>query len=562
MSSAVVKRGYAAVREDGLRSFLWPKRWLLLREQTLTFHRNENTYQAMALMFLREITEVRRVELKPYCFEIVTREKSYFISCKNDAELYSWMDEVYQRSPLGASNPTNFEHKVHVGFDPMSGGFTGLPTEWDRLLQGSNISKKEMEENPQAVLDVLRFYTDTMKPSTAIKSVDPATKPGSTVAPIAPKRFSKLQQPDLASSQPSLSFMKPGSLGNEASVLTKSSSVEDTYQQGMTKEIAGMSVSSPPSKSSPQVQRTIIPPPDRPPYVPRPSNTYNTGNSSNNTPAKPTPTPRPAPPPGPAREGPKLTRPPQPPKPETAPPPRPPKDQEPAPPKIIDEKPPAKVVQESSTQNTTEPAPSPAPKGQRYSKMSDAQLMEKLRGIVTAGDPTKLFQKIKKIGQGASGSVYVAKKLDTRQTVAIKQMDLAAQPRKELIINEIFVMKESKHENIVNFVDSFLVGNTELWVIMEFMEGGSLTDVIDSNKMVEAQISCICLQTIRGLAHLHSQNIIHRDIKSDNVLLDGEGRVKITDFGFCAKLTEDRGKRATMVGTPYWVRISFTLRKV
>eukprot|EP00158_Paraphelidium_tribonemae_P005837 Partr_v1_DN27550_c0_g2_i3_m30208 len=124
MSSAVVKRGYAAVREDGLRSFLWPKRWLLLREQTLTFHRNENTYQAMALMFLREITEVRRVELKPYCFEIVTREKSYFISCKNDAELYSWMDEVYQRSPLGASNPTNFEHKVHVGFDPMSGGFT------------------------------------------------------------------------------------------------------------------------------------------------------------------------------------------------------------------------------------------------------------------------------------------------------------------------------------------------------------------------------------------------------------------------------------------------------
>jgi protein-serine/threonine kinase len=137
--------------------------------------------------------------------------------------------------------------------------------------------------------------------------------------------------------------------------------------------------------------------------------------------------------------------------------------------------------------------------------------------------------------------------------VAIKQMDLAHQPRKELIVNEILVMKESQHPNIVNFLDSYLVKQNELWVIMEFMEGGALTDVIDNNTMTEQQIATVCLETTRGLYHLHCQNIIHRDIKSDNILLNAVGQVKISDFGFCAKLTDQKNKRATMVGTPYWV---------
>lgn len=144
--------------------------------------------------------------------------------------------------------------------------------------------------------------------------------------------------------------------------------------------------------------------------------------------------------------------------------------------------------------------------------------------------------------------VFVAKTLSNGKKVAIKQMDLSQQPRKELIVNEIIVMRESQHPNVVNFLDAFLVRRSELWVVMEYMEGGALTDVIENNKLEENQIAAICLevgppkisdrvgltmitahsQTCRGLQHLHSRSIIHRDIKSDNLLMNTQGEVKIS----------------------------------
>jgi serine/threonine protein kinase len=79
--------------------------------------------------------------------------------------------------------------------------------------------------------------------------------------------------------------------------------------------------------------------------------------------------------------------------------------------------------------------------------------------------------------------------------VAIKEMNLARQPRKDMIINEIRIMKETVHPNIVNFIDSFLVRDS-LWVIMEYMEGGMLTDIIDKETFTEPQISIICLEVL------------------------------------------------------------------
>jgi len=127
----------------------------------------------------------------------------------------------------------------------------------------------------------------------------------------------------------------------------------------------------------------------------------------------------------------------------------------------------------------------------------------------------------------ASGGVYTAYQVGTNLSVAIKQMDLEKQPKKDLIINEILVMRSSRHPNIVNYIDSFLHKN-DLWVVMEYMEGGSLTDVVTANLMTEGQIAAVSRETCQGLEHLHRHGVIHRDIKSDNVLLSMVGDIKLS----------------------------------
>lgn len=134
--------------------------------------------------------------------------------------------------------------------------------------------------------------------------------------------------------------------------------------------------------------------------------------------------------------------------------------------------------------------PAPRPR-QRPRQSNNIDIKARLNSICTAGDPTRHYRNLNKIGQGASGGVFTAYENGSNKCVAIKQMNLELQPKKDLIINEILVMKDSKHKNIVNFMDSFLHGG-DLWVVMEYMEGGSLTDVVTFNIMSEGQIASVC----------------------------------------------------------------------
>ena len=174
------------------------------------------------------------------------------------------------------------------------------------------------------------------------------------------------------------------------------------------------------------------------------------------------------------------------------------------------------------------PAGIPGARPRHRTRQSNGlDVVASLKRICNDGDPRDIYRGFTKIGQGASGGVYTGHERGTNRLVAIKQMNLEQQPKKDLIINEILVMKDSSHPNIVNFIDSYLCGG-ELWVVMEFMEGGSLTDVVTFNIMSEGQIASVCRETLKGLQHLHSKGVIHRDIKSDNILLSMEGNIKLS----------------------------------
>jgi p21-activated kinase 1 len=168
-------------------------------------------------------------------------------------------------------------------------------------------------------------------------------------------------------------------------------------------------------------------------------------------------------------------------------------------------------------------------------------------------DPSETYEILDKIGQGGAGSVFLAVNRITKENFAIKKVQPKSDNHLNSIMNEIILTQLTSSQNIVTYFESYLFEG-DVFIIVELMKA-SLTDIIMSRpgNLPETVISYILRETLMGIKALHDQFRIHRDIKSDNVLISHDGSVKLADFGYAAQLTMEQGVRHSTVGTPCWM---------
>ncbi|XP_053352625.1 myosin-IIIb isoform X3 [Clarias gariepinus] len=176
--------------------------------------------------------------------------------------------------------------------------------------------------------------------------------------------------------------------------------------------------------------------------------------------------------------------------------------------------------------------------------------------------PSNDWDIVETIGEGTYGKVYkVINKKDGSQA-AVKVLDPVNDVDEEIEAEYNILRSLSNHPNVVKFLGMFYKADEftggQLWLVLELCNGGSVTELIKGllmrgKRLEEPVISYILCGALLGLQHLHSNRIIHRDVKGNNILLTTDGGVKLVDFGVSAQLSSARLRRNTSVGTPFWM---------
>uniref|UniRef100_A0A8C0KW92 non-specific serine/threonine protein kinase n=1 Tax=Canis lupus dingo TaxID=286419 RepID=A0A8C0KW92_CANLU len=451
------------------------------------------------------------------------------------------------------SAPSNFEHRVHTGFDQHEQKFTGLPRQWQSLIEESARRPKPLVDpacitsiQPGAPKTIVRGSKGAKDGALTLlldEFENMSVTRSNSLRRDSPPPPARARQENGMPAEPASTARgapeKAGSQGRAAGRSEAGGSSGDRRRVGPEKRPKSSREGSGGPQESSRDKRPLSGPDVGTPQpaglaggarvaAGRPFNTYPRADTDH-----------------PAR-GAQVTNPPAP-GPSTAPfsktPPGEPHNLAPNGPSAGARGPPSPGVlgPHASEPQLREPQ-----------RVSHEQFRAALQLVVDPGDPRSYLDNFIKIGEGSTGIVCIATVRSSGRLVAVKKMDLRKQQRRELLFNEVVIMRDYQHENVVEMYNSYLVGD-ELWVVMEFLEGGALTDIVTHTRMNEEQIAAVCLAVLQALSVLHAQGVIHRDIKSDSILLTHDGRVKLSDFGFCAQVSKEVPRRKSLVGTPYWM---------
>ncbi|NXV60358.1 PAK4 kinase, partial [Molothrus ater] len=390
------------------------------------------------------------------------------------------------------SAPSNFEHRVHTGYDPSEQRFTGLPRQWQGLLEESARRPKPLVD-PACITAIRGAHKPIVRGSKGPQDGTPGGRDRTLawlldeLAAVSVSRSNSLRRDSPPCPSPE-NGLAPGAppqpRPGPAQPRPDPPARPHPAPGGRPKSSsAGEGPPRPPAREQRPLSGPDLRPPDGP-GAPReglktaPGRPFHTYPRADTDPG-PGGSAQSLPPPPPHSAVPALTLlsvspqadhpagrpqevPPNGPLPTSGGAPQAPKAPEPPPPP-----PPA-------------PPEPPAPRGPGPAvpqRVSHEQFRAALQMVVDPGDPRSYLDNFIKIGEGSTGVVCIATVRGSGQLVAVKKMDLRKQQRRELLFNEVVIMRDHQHENVVQMYNSYLVGD-ELWVVMEFLEGGALTDIV------------------------------------------------------------------------------------
>ncbi|KAJ6952044.1 serine/threonine-protein kinase TIO-like isoform X1 [Populus alba x Populus x berolinensis] len=164
------------------------------------------------------------------------------------------------------------------------------------------------------------------------------------------------------------------------------------------------------------------------------------------------------------------------------------------------------------------------------------------------------YHVIELVGEGSFGKVYKGRRKYTGQTVAMKFIMKHGKSDKDIhnLRQEIEILRKLKHENIIEMLDSF-ESPQEFCVVTEFAQGELFEVLEDDKSLPEEQVQAIAKQLVRALHYLHSNRIIHRDMKPQNILIGAGSVVKLCDFGFARAMSTNTVVLRSIKGTPLYM---------